>query len=914
MAAHRQATGEPTVQIKHTAVYVGANRHHRAPVVRLTVDFGRVDGERLWRDLPALMERLGRWGGGGDWLRGTRSAGMALACLTLELLKRSGAKADFCDSRPVPKSDDHYVMFGYDGEEVGLAASDLALDVLDFAHAGDRARRSWKELGADYDDFLHLAEKRALGPSTRSLIKAAEERGIPWMRLNDQSLIQLGYGRYQRRIEATCTSNTGLIATEIAKDKSLAYRILSDLGLPVPKQSVVYSLKRALSAAEKIGFPVVLKPVDGNHGRGVSVNVRNAAEVEAAYDAAKEHGDAIIVEGMIRGFDHRLLVIGGKLEAAARRMPGHVVGDGKHTVKELVDTVNRDPRRGVGHEKELTQIQLDPQALSCLAERSMTVDSVPPKDDVVLLRRTANLSTGGTAIDVTDVIHPDNREMAERAIKAVGLDIGGVDFISEDATVPYKENGAGICEVNAGPGFRMHVSPSEGKPRDIAGKVMDMLFPPGTRSRVPIAALTGTNGKTTTARMLAHVLGMAGHHVGLTTTDAVYINGGLTMKGDMTGPKAAAMVLHDPDVDVAVLETARGGILRAGLGWDHCDVGAVLNVSEDHIGLGGIHSLDDLAEVKRLVVENARDTAVLNADDPLVLAMADHSPAKHLCYVTLDANHPLVAEHVRLGHRACVLEHVDHGDTIALYDAGRHIALIRPQLIPAAMEGKALHNVANAMFAAAMAYSLGVSLDHIRQGLRTFGTSFSQTPGRNNVFDEHGFRVILDYGHNPAAIGAMVKLVERMQPRGRKILQIGAPGDRRNEDYAQIAKIVAGHFDLFVCDRDDDTRGRGPTEVPDLMRGYLLDNGVKADRIQVIPEEPKALDALLRMAQPNDLLLVLGSDITRCWKQIIYFKPAWSAASEEPAAAVPAGPTLDQLYPNLTRDERGVRVSRRRAP
>ncbi len=900
------------MQIKHTAVYVGANRHHRAPVIRLTVDFGRVDGDRVWRELPALMERLGSWGTDAGWLRGSRSPGMALACLTLELLKRSGGRADFCDCRPVAKSDDQYVLFGYDGEEVGLAASDLALDVLDFAQSGDRARRSWKELGADHDDFLHLAERRALGPSTRSLIKAAEERGIPWMRLNDQSLIQLGYGRYQKRIEATCTSNTGLIGTEIAKDKSLAYRIMSDLGLPVPKQSVVYSLKRALTAAEKIGFPVVLKPVDGNHGRGVTVNVRNAAGVEAAYDAAKEHTEGgIIVEGMISGYDHRMLLIGCKLVAAARRMPGHVLGDGKHTVKQLVDAVNRDPRRGVGHEKELTQIQLDPQALSCLTERGMTVDSVPPKGDLVLLRRTANLSTGGTAIDVTDVIHPANREMAERAIKAVGLDIGGVDFISEDVTVPYKENGAGICEVNAGPGFRMHVSPSEGKPRDIAGKVMDMLFPPGTRARMPIAALTGTNGKTTTARMLAHVLGMAGYHVGLTTTDAVYINGSLTMKGDMTGPKAAAMVLHDPDVDVAVLETARGGILRAGLGWDYGDVGAVLNVSEDHIGLGGIDSLDDLAEVKRLVIENARDTAVLNADDPLVLAMADHSPAQHLCYVTLDANHPLVAEHIRLGHRACVLEHVDHGDMIALHDAGKHIALIRPQLIPATMEGKAMHNVANAMFCASMAFALGVSLDHIRQGLRTFGTSFSQTPGRNNVFDEHGFRVILDYGHNPAAIQAMVALVERMKPHGRKIVQIGAPGDRRNEDYAQIAKIIAGRFDLFICDRDDDTRGRGPSEVPDLMRGYLMDNGVKSEQIQVIPEEHKALEALLGMAQPNDLLLVLGSDITRCWKQIIYFQPAWSTAKEE-AAPAPAGPALEQLYPNLTRDERGVRVSRRR--
>jgi len=451
------------VEIKHTAVFVGANRHHHEPAIRLTIDFGRADGERLWRELPAFMERLGSWGEDDRWLQGRRSPGMAMACLARELLTRSGTRAAFSDCRRVPREDnDVWVLYGYDGEEVGVAAGDLAFDILDFLTFGEKSRRSWKELCADYDDFLHLAERRALGPSTRSLIKAAEDRGIPWFRLNTQSLIQLGHGRFAKRIEATTTSNTSMIGTEIAKDKSLAYQILSDLGLPVPKQRVVYSLRRALEAAERIGYPVVVKPLDGNHGRGVTVNILNEAQLEAGYDAAKEHGDAIIVEQMVRGFDHRLLVINGKLEAAARRMPGHVTGDGRSTVKQLVDLVNRDPRRGIGHEKELTQIQLDAQALSCLEEHGMSVDSVPAEGDLVLLRRTANLSTGGTAIDVTDVIHPDNREMAERAIKAVGLDIGGVDFLSEDITVSYKENGAGICEVNAGPGFRMHVAPSEG--------------------------------------------------------------------------------------------------------------------------------------------------------------------------------------------------------------------------------------------------------------------------------------------------------------------------------------------------------------------------------------------------------------------------------------------------------------------
>lgn len=898
------------MKIIHTGVFVGPNRYTKDRAIRLTVDYGRDgDGAAYRKALPALLDKLAGWGKG-DWLPARGEAAAIHAALALELQRQSGVGASFAEARPVPKSEESHVLYGYDEEEVGLMAGELALDLLDFVAFGDRAARSWAELMQDYDDFLHLAEKQALGPSTRSLIKAAEARGIPWFRLNNQSLIQMGHGKYQKRIEATTTSDTSMIATEIAKDKSLAYRILSDLGLPVARQRLCYKLNRAIQAAEKIGYPVVLKPVDGNHGKGVTVNVRNEDELEAAYDIAKEFSNGVLVEQMIKGFDHRLLVINGKLEAAALRMPGRVVGDGKSTVKQLVETLNRDPRRGVGHEKELTQIHIDAQAMACLADKGYTLDTVPKKDETVLLRKTANLSTGGTAIDVTDVIHPDNREMAERVIKAVGLDIGGVDFLSEDITVSYKENGAGICEVNAGPGFRMHVAPSEGKPRDIAAKVIDMMFPPNTPARVPIAALTGTNGKTTTARMMAHVMRMAGHHVGLTTTDAVYINGNLTMKGDMTGPKAAAMVLRDPDVDCAVLETARGGILRAGLGWDWCDVGAVLNVSEDHMGLGGIDTLEQLAEVKRIVVEVAKDTAVLNADDPIVLGMADYTQARHICYVTLDANHPLVKEHIRLGHRALVLEHTDHGEMIAIFDKGQHIPLIRPQLIPATMEGKAAHNTQNAMFVAAMAYSLGKSLDDIRQGLRTFDMSFSQTPGRNNVYDEHGFRVVLDYGHNPAAIKAMTELVERMKPRGKRIVQIGAPGDRRNSDYETIAKIIAGHFDVYLCDRDDDTRGRGPDEVPKLMREYLLAAGVKESQIHVIPEEPKALDTMLKMAEPSDLLLIFGSDVTRCWKQIIYFKPAWS--KDEAKAEAPAGkaPKLEKLYPKLVSDERGVRLAR----
>ena len=420
---------------------------------------------------------------------------------------------------------------------------------------------------------------------------------------------------------------------------------------------------------------------------------------------------------MILGDDHRLLVIDGKLVAAARRMPGHVVGDGRRTVAELVEIVNQDPRRGAGHENMLTRLELDEVAERMLAAKGYDTASVPPEGEVVFLRKTANLSTGGTAIDVTDVIHPDNKLMAERAIRAVGLDIGGVDFLTTDITQSYRDTGGAICEINAGPGMRMHIAPSEGKGRDVGGAVMDMLFPAGSPSRIPIAALTGTNGKTTTARMLAHVLKMAGHVVGQTGTDAVYIDGNVTVKGDFTGPKAASMVLRDPTVDIAVLETARGGIVRAGLGYRYCDVGAVLNVTSDHLGLGGVDTVQELADVKRLVVEVAKDCAVLNADNEYTLKMAAHTEAKHICYVTRNPEHPLVREHIRQGQRAVVLEQGLNGDQIVIYDNGAHLPLIWTHLIPATVEGKALHNVENAMFTAAMAYALGLSLDQIRTGL-----------------------------------------------------------------------------------------------------------------------------------------------------------------------------------------------------
>ena len=909
------------MQIVKTSVYVGPNIYSKEPLIRLSVDLHRRAGvpvrdfadvliDPLLGYVPSLAKMVTE--NGENLIERARTApdcdlGELMAHVALALQNQAGAPGTIAFSRPARHPDEVEVLFGYESEEIGLQAGEVARDlILDLIAPDEESGPEQTE--EMLDDFMYFASRRSLGPSALALVHAAEARGIPWVRLNDASLIQVGQGKYQKRIEAALTSQTSHIAVEIAADKELCTRLLKDLGLPVPEQKYVRDPQDCAEVAAMIGYPVVIKPIDGNHGRGVVVNVMSDEEAEEAFLIAEKEGSGVVVESMIMGDDHRLLVINGKLVAAAKRMPGHVVGDGSRSIAELVEIVNADPRRGKGHENMLTRLELDEAADRMLAQKGYTYETVPAADEVVFLRKTANLSTGGTAIDVTDVIHPDNRLMAERAIRAVGLDIGGVDFLTTDITQSYRETGGAICEINAGPGMRMHIAPSEGQGRDVGGAVMDMLFPEGTPSRIPIAALTGTNGKTTTARMLAHVLKMAGFTVGQTSTDAVYVDGNVTVKGDMTGPTAASMVLRDPTVDMAVLETARGGIVRAGLGYRYCDVGAVLNVTSDHLGLGGVDSVDELAEVKRIVVEVARDTAVLNADDIQTLKMADHTQAKHICYVTRNPDNALVREHIKLGKRAVVLEQGLNGGQIVIYDRGHQIPLIWTHLIPATLEGKALHNVENAMFTAAMSYALGLTLDQIRTGLRTFDNSFFQSPGRMNVFDEHGFRVILDYGHNEAAVGAMVDLVERLKPMGKRIVCVTCPGDRRDEDVRAIARTVAGKFDAYICHSDDNPRGRTPEEVPEMIKAELIACGVAEDAIQVVPAEEQSVETALTMARPNDLVLIFCDGIVRCWKKIIYFKPV------EPARPVPAeeriaaeGFDVPEGF-KLFSDERGVRI------
>ena len=929
------------MKILSTNVFQGPSLYAHFPVIRHVLDLGVLEewpSTRIGQDyvdqlveiLPGLKEHGCSYRIPGGFIRRLREddgtwMGHIMEHVALELQGIAGSEVTFGRTRSTGNPGEYNMVFQYMQRDVGLKASELALRLLLCLLPDSLKKKLDTPPSVDFnfeeerDAFIRFAQRHEFGPSTASLVNAAKERGIPYLRLNRFSLVQFGHGKYQRRIQATITSETRQIAVVIAGDKEETHTILYDLGLPTTMQRLAYSEEEAVSQAENLGFPVVVKPLDGNHGRGVSINLISDEQVVLGFNEARaqSNNEAIIIENYVTGFDHRMLVVNGELVAVSKRVPGHVVGDGEKTIEELVEIVNSDPRRGIGHEKVLTRLKFDEQAERLMKESEYSSQTVLTKGEIFYLRSTGNLSTGGTAIDLTDVVHPDNREMAVRAVKSIGLDVGGVDFLTDDITQSYKDIGGAIVEVNSAPGFRMHIAPSEGKPRDVATSVMDMLFPPGSPSCIPIAAITGTNGKTTTARMLSYIMKTSGNTVGMTSTDGVYIDGHLTVKGDMTGPVSSQMVLRDPSVDVAVMEVARGGMLKKGVGFPKCDVAACLNVSADHLGLRGIDTVEQLARVKRIIIEIATDTAVLNADDSLCLEMANHTKAENICYVTLADNHPLVRKHIRAEGRAVVLEKGLNGDMITLYDKGAHIPLLWTHLIPATLEGKAVHNVQNAMFAAALSFSMGVPLDDIRHGLRTFNTTFFQAPGRMNIFDDHPFKVILDYAHNPAAFKGMCHLVSRMETPGKNICVISMPGDRRDEDIQEVGKTVSGVFDHFICKADDDRRKRGYDEIPKMLREILLKNGVSEDCIDVVPDEVESIYRGLTLAQPGDLLMVFGDNVSRSWKQIVHFNEDLELPSIQPKQQPKEEDSVEAFVEPFTmvagqriiQDERGVRLA-----
>jgi cyanophycin synthetase len=896
------------MRVLETRVYRGPNPYGYRPVVRFKLDLGQLEEypsnelglftDRLLELIPTLHEHGCSYGEPGGFVRRLREGtwmGHVAEHIALELQCLAGTPVTYGKTRGTGEAEGvYYVVYSYIEERVGLLAGRLALRLVDHllpselqgvqglhlltpdspVHATEPDAPF--DFKSELEELIRLAERLALGPTTGSLVEEARKRGIPAIRLDDHSLVQLGYGKYQKWIRASVSSETSHIAVETASDKALTSRLLDDVGLPVPRNVLVRSADDAVAAAERIGYPVVTKPLDVSHGRGVSLNLQDADQVRWGYEQAAQYRSAVLVERYLSGKDYRVLVVNDQVIAVAERVPAHVVGDGQHTIAELIEIVNRDPRRGIGHEKVLTRLTVNEQAERLLEQAGYTVETVLPQGEVFYLRSTANISTGGTAIDRTHEIHYDNLEIARRAARVVGLDIAGIDIISPNIAESLRETGGGIVEVNAGPGFRMHIQPSEGTPRNVAKPVIDMLFPPNTPSRIPVISITGTNGKTTTARMVAHILKMHGLRVGLTTTDGIYIDGELYMRGDLTGPWSARMALKDPTIEAVVLETARGGILREGLGFDRCDVGAVLNVQADHLGLRGVETVEDLARIKSLVVEvvHKDGTSVLNADDPLTVAMRERASGR-IAFFSMhggDEGPEHLREHIAEGGVAVVLQQGVRGEMIAIYDEEQYIPLLWTHLVPATLEGKARVNVANALAATAITYTMGVPIETIRQALRTFTTSFYQTPGRLNIFDEHPFRVIMDYGHNPAALEHMVDLVTKLRPNHKRVIGVvSGPGDRRDLDLIRLGELAAQMFDQVIIKQDTSLRGRRPGETVELVKQGALNCGLSEAQITTVLPELEAIDHALKQAAPNDLVVVFADQVTPAWKRIIYF-------------------------------------------
>jgi len=862
------------IRLLETLVLNGPNYWSYRPCVWMRIDLGpfrdrpsneiRGFGDELQRLLPGLEEHHCSEGAKGGFLKRVVEGtwlGHVAEHVAIEIQQEVGISVSFGRTRETKTPGVYNLVYEMEEERVGVRAGKLALDVVEHCAGLDVDLA----LSSSLDKLKRTRERWALGPSTRSIVAVAATRGIPHLRLNDRSLVMLGTGVHQKRIQATIASTTAQLGVEIAGDKSLTKTLLGDNGVPVPKGSVAQDEDDAVAIAGKLGWPIVVKPLDASHGRGVLTNIRSESELRLAYKDALKFRDEVIVEQFLEGHDFRFLVIAGRFICAAQRVPAFVVGDGKRTIEDLVEEVNRDPRRGIGHEKILTKIEIDDLSLALLARRNLTPRSVPDEGETVYLKSTANLSTGGISRDVTDSVHPSNIHLMERIARIVGLDIAGIDVISPTVEKPIADVGGGIVEVNAAPGFRMHTDPTEGTPRDAAGAVIEMLYPPGTPSRIPIVSITGTNGKTTTTRLLAHIARYAGHHVGLTTTEGVYIGSEQIMKGDCTGPASAQAVLRDPTVTFAALETARGGLLRFGLGYDWADVGVVTNVAEDHLGLRDIETLEDLARLKALVVERVfpHGTAVLNAEDSMTPWIADRIKAR-IAFFSLDPSHERLKVHVASGGLAAVM---DRHDTLCLYRSTLRIPLVHARQVPITFDGKARFNIANALAASLAAFAAGIEMDDIRGGLTTFHPTPFQAPGRGNIYEFRDFRVMIDYCHNAHGMALVAPFLSSMK-RGRLVVVLNAPGDRREEDFDAITKAAAPHFDRVILRDDEDLRGRASGEVTGFLRAGLMRHGMKDDQIEEAKNEPEAVRRALAMARRDDLIVIFADRVAKVGAQV----------------------------------------------
>ena len=817
----------------------------------------KIDGfrERIEAMFPTMIEhRCSEGVRGGFFSRIERGTwmGHVIEHIALEIQTLAGMETGFGRTRETKTPGVYNVVFSYTEENVGMFAAESSVAIAEALIEG----RPY-DLEADIQKMREIRERVRLGPSTGSIVEEAVSRDIPWIRLGTNSLVQLGYGINQMRFQATITCKTSSIAVDIACNKEQTKKMLDAASIPVANGGICVDEDDLDDVIQKIGYPIVIKPLDGNHGKGASINVKNREDAIDGLAYAKKYSHRVIVEKFITGHDFRVLIIDNKLVAAAKREPAHVKGDGKQTIQQLIEETNKDPRRGYGHENVLTQIDVDRDTTDLLEKLNYTLETVPKKGEVVYLKSTANLSTGGTSIDVTDMMHPENIFLCERISRVIGLDICGVDIMAENLTQPLKENGGCILEVNAAPGFRMHLAPSEGLPRNVAAPVIDMLYPPGKPSRIPIIAVTGTNGKTTTTRLLAHIVKNNGFKVGFTTSDGIYVQNHMMEKGDTTGPVSAEYILKDPTVEFAVLETARGGILRSGLGFSRCDIAIITNIQEDHLGLSDIHTLEDLARVKSTVVKSVKKDgwAILNAEDEQCLKIANELSC-NIAYFSMDENNPKVKKFSKEGKIVAVYEN----GFITIKKGEWKIRVERATHVPLTMGGKAKFMIANVLAATLASYLQGFKTDDISLSLQTFIPSAAQTPGRMNIFEFKKFKVLIDFAHNPAGYRGVEEYLSSVEAT-KKIGIIAGVGDRRDEDIKECATIAARMFDHIIIRQEKYLRGRTENEIIGLIMEGIAASGRDVTH-EIISKEVEAIKHAITNAEEGTFITALSDVVT----------------------------------------------------
>ncbi len=817
----------------------------------------KIDGfrERLEALIPSLIEhRCSEGVRGGFFIRIDHGTwmGHVIEHIALETQSLAGMETGFGRTRETKTPGTYNVVFSYTEENVGLFAAESAVRIAEALIAGTDY-----DLESDIQEMREIRERVRLGPSTGSIVEEAVARDIPWIRLGSNSLVQLGYGINQMRFQATITCKTSHIAVDIAGNKEETKRMLHQASIPVALGGICTDNENLKETIETIGYPIVIKPLDGNHGKGASINVKTWEDAAAGLIYAQQYSRRVIVEKFITGFDFRVLIIDNKLVAAAKRVPAHVVGNSRDTIQELIDITNSDPRRGYGHENVLTEITVDRDTTDLLDKLNYTLNSIPKSGETVYLKSTANLSTGGTSIDVTDMMHPENIFLCERISRVIGLDICGVDIMAENLTQPLKENGGVILEVNAAPGFRMHLAPSEGLPRNVASPVIDMLYPPGKESRIPIIAVTGTNGKTTTTRLIAHIVKNNGYKVGFTTSDGIYIQNHMMEKGDTTGPLSAEYILKDPTVEFAVLETARGGILRSGLGFSRCDIAVVTNIQEDHLGISDIHTVEDLARVKSVVVRSVKKDgwAVLNAEDPQCVKMAAELDCK-VAFFSTDEENPIIKKQSREGKIVCVYEN----GYITVKKGEWKIRVERATHVPLTLGGKAKFMIANVLAGTLAAYLYGFKTEDISLSLQTLIPSVAQTPGRMNIFEFRRFKVLIDFAHNPAGFLGIEDYLLNVDAN-KKIGIIAGVGDRRDEDIRECAKIAGRMFDHIIIRQEKHLRGRTEQEIIDLILEGIAESGQQVT-YEIINKEIEAIKHAINSAEEGTFIVALSDVVT----------------------------------------------------